>query len=120
MKRAFRILVLDDDCTLVETLAQRLSKVQGLQVMTATTAEEGLELIPHVDAVLADCVFPRAEVFEAAARQSGKPMIRMSGKVGRALNLELLKPFSGQDLIETIERLKFLHSPHLRDQKNAA
>ena len=119
MKRAFRILLLDDDAAFLNALARQLEQLGGLQIFTALTADEGAELLPHVDAVLADCVFPDAQLFEEAVRKSGKPIIRMSGKVGRAMNLELHKPFSPRELLNTVELLRFLHSPQLKATKAA-
>lgn len=119
MKRAFKILLLDDDAAFLNALARQLQQVGGLQIYSALSCDEGIELLPHVDAVLADCVFPDAQRFEEAVRASGKPIVRMSGKVGRAMNLELLKPFSPRELLDSVQLLRFLHSPQLRDRRAA-
>jgi CheY-like chemotaxis protein len=111
MKRAFRLLVVDDDVAFLNQVVASLSSIGGLTLYSASSADEAIELLPHVDAVLADCVFPNAFRLEEAVRQSGKPMVRMSGQVGRAPNLELLKPFTPKELLESIELLRFLHSP---------
>jgi DNA-binding response OmpR family regulator len=111
-KNNFRLLVLDDEQTLLSAMVLRLEKVKNLQVFSASTAEEGLRLLPQVDAILADCVFPQASMFEEAVRKSGKPIVRMSGKIERGLNLTLHKPFSGEELLDVVQMLQFLHAPH--------
>jgi DNA-binding response OmpR family regulator len=120
MKKRFRILIVDDDLKFAQSVATTLRRFENLETLIATTAEYAVRLLPEVDAVLADCVFPYAQDFEAAVRGSGKPMIRMSGQVDRALNLELRKPFGSRELVQAIQMLLFLHEPRVREGRAAA
>ncbi len=119
MQKAFALLVVDDDVDFLAAIRTALSRVKGLQLLTAATAEGAARLLPEADAVLADCIFPYASEFEAMVRQSGKPLARMSGKVDRATNLELKKPFSKQDLLRTVEYLRFLYVPRAGQFRSA-
>jgi len=118
MQHTFTLLVIDDDIDFLTAVRTALRGVRGLRLLTTSTAEGGAQLLFEADAVLADCIFPYASEFEAMVRKSGKPLARMSGKVDRATNLELKKPFSKRDLLRTVEYLRFLHFP--RDKQSRA
>ena len=115
MPKSFTLLLVDDDLDFLSALRNVLKDTQGVRLLTASTAESASQLLPQADAVLADCVFPYATEFESIVRKSGKPLARMSGKVDRALNLELKKPFSRKQLLETVQLLRFLHTPRLKE-----
>jgi|GEM_PF-2631504 len=115
MPKNFTLLLVDDDLDFLAALRHVLKETQGLRLLTASTAESASQLLPQADAVLADYMFPYAAEFEGIVRKSGKPLARMSGKVDRALNLELKKPFSRKQLPETVQLLRFLHTPKIRE-----
>ena len=120
MPKTFSLLIVDDDIEFLNSVRKSLQQVSQLQVLTASTAEAAVQRLPQADAVLADCVFPYAEEFEAIVKKTGKPMARMSGKVEKALNLQLRKPFTSRELLETVKLLKFLHAPRIREGSQAA
>lgn len=120
MRKRFRILVVDDDVEFAQSVANTLKRFDNLDILVATTADYAVQLLPEVDAILADCIFPYAQEFEASVRRTGKPMIRMSGQVSRALNLELRKPFGSRELVQAIQMLRFLHEPKTRQARTAA
>jgi hypothetical protein len=115
MSKVFTLLIVDDDADFLLAIRAALNGMRGLRLLTSSTAEGGVQLLMEADAVLADCVFPYSAEFESIVRKSGKPLARMSGKVDRATNLELKKPFSRKDLIQTVEYLRFLHGPRGSD-----
>ena len=108
--RKFRVLIVDDELEMLAGIAGLLRTRTDLEVFTAQTADQAIELLPGVDAVIADCVFPDSERFNRLADRSGKPIIRMSGLVANTVNLELSKPFTKQQLRDSVELLRFLHS----------
>ena len=120
MGKTFALLIVDDDIEFLNSVSKALQNVNQLQVLTASTAEAAVQRLAQADAVLADCVFPYAEDFEAIVKKTGKPMARMSGKVEKALNLQLHKPFTTRELLEAVKLLKFLHAPRTKDVKTAA
>jgi DNA-binding response OmpR family regulator len=111
MSSKFRILIVDDEPDILDVICDVLTKIVDLEVVTAQNGEEAKKLLPTVDAVIADCLFPDCQLFERALAASGKPAIRMSGKIDRATNLELPKPFKSRQLINAVEMLRFFHSP---------
>jgi hypothetical protein len=70
-----------------------------------------MELLPKVDVVIADCIMPEIEVFDRLVRDTHKPVARMSGLPVRATNMEISKPFTKKQILETVEMLRFFHSP---------
>ena len=120
MQKPFVLLVVDDDTDFLRGVVTALRNMENLKVVTASTAEAAVLRLGDADAILADCVFPYAQEFEALVQKTGKPMARMSGKVEKALNLQLHKPFTQRELLETIKNLKFLHSPRLASRGKAA
>ena len=114
--RPFKVLIVDDEPEILECIRDMLIDKKDIEIFTTASAEEGISLLPHVDAVLADCVFPQVEEFNETVKRLGKPIIRMSGKVRRATNLEIPKPFSAKQVRSSIEMLRFFHNPISIDQ----
>ena len=65
LKPAVRIVILDDNPASVELMASALAQ-NGLEILTATDAEVGLDLIfeHHPDIVLTDLVMPKLNGME--------------------------------------------------------
>jgi CheY-like chemotaxis protein len=111
MQPDFRILVLDDELEILELISRMLESVTGIHLVTAQTVERAIHLLNEVDGIIADCVLPEVDVFNRRIIEAPKPLIRMSGKIDRATNLEILKPFTYQQLIGAVEMLQFFHAP---------
>ena len=105
--RKFRVLVIDDEPDILESIELMLKEHRHIEVMTAQTAEHAVSLLSRADGVIADCVLPQISELENSLRRSGKPVIRMSGRIFRASNLEISKPFTEQQLLDSVEMLQF-------------
>jgi len=103
----FKVLIVDDEPDILEAIEFMLSDQKNLMVLTAVTAEHAIKLLPFVDGVIADCVLPHSSELDSIFKKCGKPVIRMSGKISRATNLAMPKPFTSDQLKESIEMLKF-------------
>ena len=109
------ILVVDDEPTLRETLAEALEQ-DGLRVVTAADGVEALETFraESPDLVLLDLMLPRMsgiEVCRVIRRESGVPVIMLTakdGEIDKVVGLELgaddyvTKPFSLRELMARI------------------
>ena len=103
----FRVIVVDDERDILDSIQEMLHGQENIEILTAQTAELAIALLPQVDGVIADVVIPNAPELDRIFRNSGKPIIRMSGKINRATNLALPKPFTAQQIKESIVMLKF-------------
>lgn len=116
-----RFLVIDDSQTVVVALRRMLDSV-GYHTLTATNAENGLELAQkeRPDLIFLDIVLPGMNGFSAlrALRRDHRtqeiPVIMMSGDgnaieqlYGTRINADIFmkKPFTRQDVFGHIERL---------------
>jgi DNA-binding response OmpR family regulator len=111
-----RILVLDDDLTLLRVIRLSLS-LEGFEVSTAADGVEGLEHIEgsHFDLVVLDLQMPRMDgrSFFRALRQRGHevPVLILSAYGAEEARLELnaegaiSKPFDPSDLVNNIWQL---------------
>ncbi len=106
----FRILIVDDESDILDALSHLLAKVDGIEVFTAQNAEDAIRFLPQVDAIIADCIFPEVAAFERHLKRLGKPNVRMSGKITRAENFELAKPFTAKQVRDSVELLRFFHT----------
>ncbi len=115
-----RILVVDDDADLVETIAATLRE-QGFEVLSATSGEKGLELAytrhPHV--VLLDVMMPGMDGYQVCRElQFGYtkdiPVIFLTAKTDLADMVEanrsgasayITKPFRSERLVDTIQNV---------------
>ncbi|HEY3354799.1 MAG TPA: sigma-54 dependent transcriptional regulator [Polyangia bacterium] len=117
MRHRPRILIVDDEPNMCRTLAITLSEDERYQVTTALSAKEALaKLTPDTDLVLTDLSMPGMDGLELMRRvkQSSRDtqVIMMTAystvqSAVEAMRLGaheyLIKPFSGDELIESIE-----------------
>ena len=115
MRRAPRVLVVDDDPTIRRTLASELGS-EGYEVLEAADGREALRLFERdePDLVLTDLAMPVADGFEVVAgvrRAGAPPLLVLSVRGGerdkvRALDLGaddyVTKPFSLPELLARV------------------
>jgi len=113
-----RILVIDDEITIVEMLSAFLEE-EGLQVMTAYNGQEGLERLASVRpaVVVSDVMMPVLDGWELCRRMQADPryqsipLVLMSalrtapGLAGCNYAALLSKPFELDEVLQTITRL---------------
>jgi DNA-binding NtrC family response regulator len=112
-----KVLLIDDEEDFVITLAERL-QLRGMQIITATDGETGLNLIEneYFDAVILDVLMPGLGGFEVLERiksiNSTLPVIIVTGHGSLTEGPEgiksgafdyIMKPFDLDDLIQKIE-----------------
>ncbi|MBI2083795.1 MAG: response regulator [Deltaproteobacteria bacterium] len=116
-----RILIVDDEIFLVETLKDRLEFV-GYEVLTAENGAEALTKLqaPHpVDLILMDCMMPVMDGLQATQLIKGHeklkkiPVIFLTARARKEDREEafragaddyLAKPFETDDLLKMIEK----------------
>lgn len=118
--RGRRILMVEDEDMIRQTLAQQLRRA-GFVVLSAASADEALALAgshPDFDLLLSDIKMPGGKTGLALAqalreRRPDLPVLLMSGYIGDELALEevarlgvevLKKPFRNLDLLDAVER----------------
>ena len=79
-----RILIIDDDLTLIDLLSHSLEKA-GYKVLSATNGIDGLQMLykNKVDLVILDVMMPRMDGWETCARIreiSDVPVIMLTAK----------------------------------------
>lgn len=113
-----RILIIEDEIALQETLAYNLKK-QGYDVEIASTGPSGLELAHtfHPDLILLDIMLPGMDGFEVCRilRQTiTTPVLMLTARddeIDRVVGLEvgaddyLVKPFSMRELIARVKAM---------------
>ncbi|MBN1811761.1 MAG: response regulator transcription factor [Anaerolineae bacterium] len=113
-----RILVVEDDLTLLETLEYSLSG-EGYQVITAADGLTALEVAreEHPDLIVLDLMLPRLDGFEVCRvlrRETSMPILMLTARadeVDRVVGLEvgaddyLTKPFSMRELLARVKAL---------------
>lgn len=113
-----RILIIEDEIALQETLAYNLKK-QGYDVEIASTGPRGLELAHtfHPDLILLDIMLPGMDGFEVCRilRQNmATPVLMLTARddeIDRVVGLEvgaddyLVKPFSMRELIARVKAM---------------
>ncbi len=113
-----KILVVDDEPTLVATLKYNLER-EGYQVFTASDGEAGLSLAraSHPDLILLDLMLPvldGLEVCRILRRETAVPILMLTAKVeevDKVVGLELgaddyvTKPFSTRELLARVRAL---------------
>jgi DNA-binding response OmpR family regulator len=113
-----KILIIEDDKALVETLTTAL-EIENFKVLSATDGEKGFHLAcqEKVDLIILDLVLPSLSGTEICQRLRSKeivtPIIMLSGKkkeeIDRVVGLEigaddyLIKPFGTKELIARIK-----------------
>jgi DNA-binding response OmpR family regulator len=130
---AKKILVVDDDPTLVSVITQVLTK-QGYEVLKANNGQEGLRLLfsHKPDLVLLDVVMPTMDGWQACSRirdiSSTMPIIMLTGRrkteddVVRGLDYGaddyLLKPVGSRELAARVQAvLRRAELPSYLDEK---
>jgi DNA-binding response OmpR family regulator len=116
MRKGYRLLVVEDDAALCESIAEIL-RLTGYEVETAQDGEAALRLLretPRPDAILLDMLLPRKNADRLlvdidASLSSRPPIILMTGMVPRPEagppgDDVLLKPFDVDQLLSRIER----------------
>lgn len=119
MARQHRVLVVEDDETLRETLGEVMAD-EGYEVRLAANGVEGLERLEEWDAdlVILDLMMPLMDAYEFRTHQRGKgastdaPVLLLSAardieEAARQLDAEawLAKPFVLTDMLDTVDRL---------------
>ncbi len=115
---ARRILVVDDESTLVAALRYTLER-EGFEVVTADRGDRGLSLAVerHPDLVILDVMLPGIDGFEVCRllrRRSSVPILMLTAKtdeVDKVVGLELgaddylTKPFSMRELLARVRAM---------------
>lgn len=113
-----RVLVVEDDRTLLETLEYNLT-AEGYQVLTATDGLAALETArkEKPDLVVLDVMLPRLDGFEVCRvlrRETSIPILMLTARAGetdRVVGIEvgaddyLTKPFSMRELLARVKAL---------------
>ena len=113
-----RILVVEDDLTLLETLEYNLA-TEGYEVITAADGLTALEVAreEEPDLILLDLMLPRLDGFEVCRilrRETNVPILMLTARadeVDRVVGLEvgaddyLTKPFSMRELLARVKAL---------------
>lgn len=116
-----RILVVDDDTTIVRLLRMNL-ELEGYEVVSATNGREALEAIAQhdPDLVLCDVMMPIMDGLEVVSRlkrnpaTAALPIVLLSAKAqdvdirhGENVGADayVTKPFDPEDLLSTIDRM---------------
>jgi DNA-binding response OmpR family regulator len=113
-----KVLVVEDEPTLVETLAYNLTR-QGYEVFTATDGPSGLEMArkERPDVIVLDIMLPGLDGFEVCRilrREMSVPILMLTARtddVDKVVGLEvgaddyLTKPFSMRELLARVKAL---------------
>ena len=116
-----RILVIDDEASILRTLDLRLSRM-GLEVETALTREDVIKKLNQkgYDLVLTDMIMPGLSGNDVlnhirVERKHSTPVIAMSGTPwlleGSSFNAIISKPFSKQELSDIVGQFVQLTQP---------
>ena len=116
MKNGYRLLVVEDDAALCESIADLL-RVTGYHVDTARDGEAALRLLreaPRPDAILLDVILPRMSADRLLRAMDDwlwprPPVVLMTGMIEAAPGAAsrddvLVKPFDVEELLFRIER----------------
>lgn len=107
-----KLLIIDDEKLICEVLSELVKTMtKKLDIISATSVEEALKLIPKADMIIADIKMPNQGVLEdALKRVSGdKPVARMSGNTHGKANYMIEKPFRNDQVAQTLQFLYILH-----------
>ena len=109
---AEKILIVDDEEDFLEIMAERI-RSQGMDVLTATSAEEALQMVEleSFDAVIMDFMMPAIDGFKALKLLKEKnpevQIILLTGNVPEHKRIEA-KKLGALDVIEKPADLKIL------------
>jgi DNA-binding NtrC family response regulator len=107
-----KVLIIDDERDFLDVIAERI-RARGMDVSTATSAEDALNLIEEesFDAVIMDFMMPAVDGFKALklikAKQPEVQIILLSGDVQAEKRIEA-KALGALDVIEKPPDLKIL------------
>ena len=107
-----KVLIVDDEKDFLEIMAERM-RTQGLEVLTATSAEEALKMVEKesYDAIIMDFIMPAIDGFKALKLlKEKKPevqIILLTGDVSEQKRIEA-KKLGALDVIEKPADLKVL------------
>ena len=107
-----KVLIVDDEEDFLEVMAERI-RIQGMEVLTAASAEEALKMIAKesYDAVIMDFMMPAIDGFKALKLlKEKKPevqIILLTGNVPEQKRIEA-KKLGALDVIEKPADLKIL------------
>jgi DNA-binding NtrC family response regulator len=114
-----KVLIVDDEVDFLDIMAERM-RARGIDVSTATSAEDALNLVgqEHYDVIIMDFMMPAMNGFKALkllkAKKADTPIILMTGSVPGELILQAKqngaldvfeKPADLQTLIEKIKQV---------------
>ncbi|MGH7043670.1 MAG: response regulator [Acetobacteraceae bacterium] len=112
MPRKLRILVVEDQSSLADVVADALS--DAYEAICAPTVPEAVDhlLTGSIDLVLLDCVLPGGTMWQVMldADRLGVPVVLMTGDAGQVREIKggprpyLLKPFSIAQLRDMIDQ----------------
>lgn len=125
-----RILIIDDDLTLIDLLSQSLEKAE-YKVLSATNGIDGLQMLykNKVDLVILDVMMPRMDGWETCARIreiSDVPIIMLTAKDKEEDTLKgfqcgvddyVTKPFSFAELTARVKAVLQRARKALRDEE---
>ncbi len=125
-----RILIIDDDLTLIDLLSQALEKAE-YKVLSATNGIDGLQMLykNKVDLVILDVMMPRMDGWETCARIrdiSDVPIIMLTAKDKEEDTLKgfqcgvddyVTKPFSFAELTARVKAVLQRARKTLRDEE---
>jgi len=125
-----RILIIDDDLTLIDLLSQALEKA-GYKVLNATNGIDGLQMLykNKIDLVILDVMMPRMDGWETCARIreiSDVPVIMLTAKDKEEDTLKgfqcgvddyVTKPFSFAELTARVKAVLQRARKTLRDEE---
>lgn len=104
------LLIIDDEKMICEILSNMVNNLtQRINVITASSVEEALRLLPKADMIISDIKMPNQHLLDQALKSvmAEKPIARMSGYTQDCTNFMISKPFRQQQVAET---LQFLYS----------
>lgn len=127
--RVIRILMIEDD-EVSRMVTERFLKSKGYEVETAVDGQKALALLGNeiYDIVLMDIALPKIDGFQLArqmkkhSRTQDIPIVAISAytasvdfdkETNHVMEAFLSKPFSPEELLETIMRLTQIHQPEL-------
>jgi DNA-binding response OmpR family regulator len=105
-----KILIIDDDVDLLESVAKQVNSFPDYIAVTASTVEEATAKIKQVDAVLADVNLPGKDLLNQMLEHCPLPVVRFSAQPQTVINMMLSKPFTSKQLKEAIEWLRMFQS----------
>jgi CheY-like chemotaxis protein len=110
----FKLLVIDDEVELLETIVKQAKALGYSQVVWADNVDRAMEIIKNfkVDGILADVNMPQKDILNQHLSRCGIPVARVSGQTQRVVNFMLTKPFNIKQLKAVLDQLRMLASAY--------